>query len=178
MKRLLLPLLLLLSPLVHADLTAPQMTTLLAHIKIVPAIASCAAVANDPCVADYLNAPTAAVAWRSAISPDETRLAIVQGAVQLDNLTAGKRDSLLYLAQGTLKTNDASVRQAIDDLTGTQTTLKNALLAAMKRIASKAEALLATGTGTTASPATLSYEGSVSLNEIGRMLRNDDGTPK
>lgn len=55
---------------------------------------------------------------------------------------------------------------AIDDLTGTQNTLKASLVAACKRIATRAEQALSTGTGTTAAPGTAGWVGSLSYGVV------------
>lgn len=122
--------------------------------------------ADDRALADWFNTDQSAFyVWRSTLTPDRSRSAIVQGATQLDSLAAGKRDSLLWLVSESINPSDANVRQAIDDLCGTQNTLKGALQAALKRTATRAEKILATGTGTSGSPATLSYEGYLSAGE-------------
>lgn len=116
--------------------------------------------ADDQALADWLNAdqPTFYV-WRSRLEPRESRTAVVTGATQLDALTVGKRDSLLWLLSDTINPADANVRTAIDDLCGSQNTLKSAIQAALKRNATRAEKILSTGTGTSGSPATLGWEG-------------------
>ena len=124
------------------------------------------AAGNDTGLAEWFNAPTSHVVWRSSLTPDQSRAAIIQGAAQLDALTVGKRDSLFWLASGNLNVSDASVRAAIDDLCGTQATLKASLLAAQKRTCSVAEKVLSTGAGTPATPATLGWEGVLSGNDM------------
>ncbi len=68
-----------------------------------------------------------------------------------------------------LQPNEAQ-RSAIVNLCGTQNTLKAAILAAQKRAATKAEALFATGTGSDASPGTLIWEGTLSVDDVSRAL--------
>jgi hypothetical protein len=123
-------------------------------------------------IADWLNAATTHVAWKSSLSSIDARKAIVSGDQlgQLDNLTVGKRDALLYALSDNLDTDVAAVRIAIEGLCGTQNTLKAALTAAMKRVTNNAEKILSTGTGTDASPASLGWEGTVSIYEIGEIL--------
>lgn len=117
---------------------------------------------NDNELAEWFNQPQVFTVWRSALTPELARAAIIQGATQLDGLTVGKRDSLFYLVSGNLDVSQASVRAAIDDLCGTQNQLKGYLQAAQKRQANRAEKALSSGTGTDASPATLGWEGYVS----------------
>lgn len=121
---------------------------------------------NDTGLAEWFNAPTSHIVWRSVLTPDQARAAIIHGAAQLDALTVGKRDSLFWLASGDLNVSDATVRAAIDDLCGTQTALKSALVAAEKRTCSTAEKILSTGTGTSAVPALLGWEGVMSGNDM------------
>jgi hypothetical protein len=116
---------------------------------------------NFDLTAQKLNvlASPAFVVWQTQLTMQIARSAIVQAADQLDNLTVGKRDALLYLVRDTLDASDVNVRTAIDNLTGTQNTLKAALVAAEKRNAFLGEKILATGTGTTISPATAGWNG-------------------
>lgn len=120
-------------------------------------------------IAAALNLPAtpAFVVWQSQLTPEKSRQAIVAGSEQLDNLTVGKRDALLYLAGGTLDCRQANVRSAIDNLCGTQNTLKASLVAAQKRTASRVEQILATGTGSDASPAVTTFEGTISYQDVG-----------
>jgi len=124
------------------------------------------ATADDQGLADWFNvAQPSFYAWRTSLTPDMSRNAIVQGATQLDALTAGKRDSLFWLLSEAVNPSDANVRAAIDDLCGTQATLKGSLQAALKRTTTRAEKILASGTGTISVPATLVYEGYLSPAE-------------
>ena len=123
-------------------------------------------------IAEWLNASTSFVCWKSTMTPTESRKAITSGdqLAQLDNLTVGKRDALLYAVGETVDTNSSAVRGAIENLCGTQNVLKAALIAAMKRTVNKAEQLLATGTGTDVAPATLGWEGQIDIYQIGDIL--------
>ena len=124
---------------------------------------------GDYAIAAALNLPAAPdfIVWRSALAPDLSRAAIIGGAAQLDNLTVGKRDALLYMAGGNLDCRIAGVRSAIDDLCGTQNTLKASLIAAQKRKATVVEKILATGTGSDAAPAVTTFEGNISYQAVG-----------
>lgn len=138
-----------------------QLQTLKTLAQADPTAAGYIATGADQALADWLNAIQATYyVWRSTLTVDMSRSAIVKGATQLDSLTAGKRDSLLWLLSESVSPADPDIRQAIDDLCGTQTTLKTALQAAERRQASRAEkALIVSGTGTYASPAILGWEG-------------------
>jgi hypothetical protein len=148
-------------------LTTAQLATLAADISASAEFASLPHSSDGAFeIAVAYNLPTSFVVWRTSMTTQMARSAIIAGATQLDALTVGKRDSLLWLCSDTLDPSQASVRAAIDDLCGTQNTLKGALVAAQKRNATRIEKLLATGTGTTASPATMGFEGSVSYGDI------------
>lgn len=149
--------------------TAPQCTALLAAANLVPEAAAYVTGGNDSQLADWFNKPHTKTVWRLTLTPEMARAAIVKGAAQLDALTVGKRDTLLYLAQGNLDVSDPNVRAAIDDLCGSQATLKAAFVDAEKRIATIAEAALATGTGTVAVPAYLAWEGQINQGDISGM---------
>lgn len=147
-------------------LTNAQMLTLRAAATADGTAAGLIATADDLGLADWFNAAQPSFyAWRTSLTPDMSRRAIVQGATQLDSLTAGKRDSLFWLLSESVNPSDSSVRAAIDDLCGTQATLKGALQSALKRTTTRAEKILASGTGTISVPATLAYEGYLSAAE-------------
>ncbi len=117
---------------------------------------------NDTQLQDWFNTETTFVVWRSVLTPRMSREAIVEGAIELNNLTPVSQSGLLYLCEGDLPVYKSSVRKAIVDLCGNQNTLKAALAAASKRFANRAEKALATGDGTNANPALLTWEGSIS----------------
>ena len=146
-------------------MTPTQLLTLKAVALADPVAAQYLENGNDNELAEWFNQPQTFVVWRSKLTPDQARTAIIKGATQLDALTVGKRDSLFYLVSGDLDVSDAAVRAAIDDLCGSQNTLKGFLLAAQKRTATRAEKALANGTGTDAAPANLGWEGWISGND-------------
>ena len=70
---------------------------------------------------------------------------------------------------GTCNPALANVRQAFSDIfsgSGNAAANRTHLLAVGRRKANRGEKLLATGTGSTASPATMGYEGSFTLDDI------------
>ena len=60
-----------------------------------------------------------------------------------------------------LNASRANIRQGILDAFASATATRTALTALAKRLASRAEKALASGTGTNASPATLTWEGQI-----------------
>jgi len=157
-------------------LTTAQKATLKAYILATPALA---AVASGPGT-DYsfiaeqlsLEASPAFYVWRSSYSPQQMRSAMTVnlGTAQLDGLTPGKRDALLWFIGETVNPSDPAVVATINDFCGTQNTLKASLVDGGKRKALVAEKLLATGTGSLAVPATMGYEGGINVSEIGGIL--------
>jgi hypothetical protein len=127
---------------------------------------------NDGQIQEWYNVDSTFVAWRSSLTPEQARDAITNGdgLAQLDNLTAGKRDSLLWTFGGNTDPSNATQRTAIANLCGTQNTLKAAILAAQKRAATRAEAIFATGTGSDAVPGLLGWEGQLSVNDVSTAL--------
>jgi hypothetical protein len=157
-------------------LTQEQKATLKAHIlaNTDPAVVAALAVRDDTGIADWYNTVGTFVVWRSSLSSEQARTAITgsDGLAQLDNLTAGKRDSLLWVFDSTTNPSSATQRAAILNLCGTQNDLKAAITAVQKRTATRLEALFATGTGSDASPGTLTAEGAVSVYDISVLLNS------
>jgi len=153
-------------------LTTAQKATLKAYILATPALA---AVASGPGT-DYsfiaeqlsLEASPAFYVWRSSYSPQQMRSAMTVnlGTAQLDGLSAGKRDALLWFIGDTVSPADPAVIATLNDFCGSQNTLKASLVDGGKRKALRGEKILATGTGTLISPATMGYEGAISTQVI------------
>lgn len=150
-------------------LTPTQLTALRDYIAADPVLAAYPANSDGAfAIAEVLNQPASPAwyVWRTQYTPDQIRTAITNGITQLDALTASKRDSLLWWAEGSHDMNRAEVRAAINDLTGSQNTLKAALNDGGKRTATVAEKVLSTGTGSFAAPATAGWEGTLSYNDV------------
>lgn len=157
-------------------MTPEQYQLLANHIRTNtdPAIVAAFPLRNDGQIQEWYNLDSAFVVWRSLLTPEQARDAIAggDGLAQLDNLTAGKRDSLLWALSGDTHPTNTAQRTAIEGLCGTQNTLKAAILAAQKRFATRAEAIYATGTGTNAVPGTLGWEGQLSANDVSTALNH------
>ena len=104
--------------------------------------------------------------WRSNYTPQDIAKAIDNGITQLDNLTASKRDSLLWWAERSHDMTLARSQAAVTDLCGSQNTLKAAMLDGGKRALLRGERLFATGTGSLASPGGTGYEGNIRNEDI------------
>ena len=108
--------------------------------------------------------------WRGVVSKSELRSAVMAGLGQLDNLTPSKRDALLWAVGDDIDFSVAATRTETVSLCGSQATLKAAMEAVQRRQAKLAEKVLATGTGSAASPATAGWEGDISIQDVNDMF--------
>jgi hypothetical protein len=114
-------------------------------------------------------AAPAFVVWRTNIPVEDYREAIVWTEVDNAAMTVGKARIWEWLtANMTLPINAAktNVRQGLMDCWPSNTTTRTQLTAVAKRNASRIEKLFATGTGSTASPATMVVEGPITYHEF------------
>lgn len=111
------------------------------------------------------------IVWRSSVSQDE----IMQNGfdwVRVDNLSVGKARIWEWLFNNQSRSMNPSkinVRAGIDEVwkgTAADLAVRAAVYAHCTRKATRAEKLFATGTGTEASPATMTQDGSLSYNEV------------
>lgn len=153
-------------------MTPQQLQTLKAAILADPVLS--AVGRNDTELARLLNLPTAFVVWRSSVSQDE----IMQNGfdwVQVDNLTVGKARIWEWLFdndQRSINPSKVNVRAGIDEAwkgTAAMLAVRAAVYTHCKRFATRAEQILASGTGTDATPGLLGFEGSVSINDLAEM---------
>ena len=143
-------------------------------------------VANDPAFADLphnsdgayavaaaynLPASPEFIVWRTSVSQDE----IMQNGfdwVRVDNLSVGKAriwEWLFSNQQRAMNPSKINVRAGIDETwkgTAADLAVRAAVYAHCTRAATRAEKLFATGTGTVASPATMTQDGALSYNEV------------
>jgi hypothetical protein len=153
-------------------LTSAQKIVLKAAIAAVPAWDS---LPNTPdgnfALAELLKAQAvpAYTAWRTSVS-----IAAVGGAfngTELSGLTTANQTRLqtvgVYFAGG-LNPSNVDVRSMFDDIFsgagGANTRAR--LLALWKRLASEIEKVFATGIGSDAAPATLTFEGGISYQDV------------
>lgn len=153
-------------------MTPQQLQTLKAAILADPVLSAIGR--NDTEMARMLNLPTAFVVWRSSVSQDE----IMQNGfdwVQVDNLTVGKARIWEWLFdndQRSINPSKVNVRAGIDEAwkgTAAMLAVRAAVYTHCKRFATRAEQILASGTGTDATPGLLGFEGSVSINALAEM---------
>ena len=112
-------------------------------------------------------ASPAFVVWRTDIPTKDIKKAVVW--TEYIGRSQGERDAFVLInSNGIVNAADANIRQGFSDIfsgPGGANTRAN-LNAIAKRNATRAEKALATGTGSDASPAVMSFEGSLSYQEV------------
>lgn len=128
---------------------------------------------NDTELARLLNLPTTFVVWRTNVTTNEIGNAWV--GTDIDGMSALNMQRLqLLLASspsGVFDMSRADRRAGFENPFGTNVSNPSrvAMRAAWKRPATRAERIFATGTGTDAIPGTLTFEGPVTIQDIGEM---------
>lgn len=155
-------------------LTDAQKTALAADVAKDPAFAELPHNSDGAyAVAAAYNLPASPefIVWRTSVSQDE----IMQNGfdwVRVDNLSVGKARIWEWLFNNQSRSMNPSkinVRAGIDETwrgTAADLDVRAAVYAHCKRKATRAEKLFATGTGTVASPATMTQDGALSYNEV------------
>lgn len=135
-------------------------------------IVAALAIRNDFRLMELYNAPSGKIVWRSSVSKNEVGKAFVASA--LAAITAANNDKLANFVawNETVEPSRADQRAFFDDIfsVAAGATTRAALNALWRRPATRAENIFAVGTGTDASPASLVWEGVVSLNDISDAL--------
>lgn len=152
-------------------LTSGQLQTLKTLVQADPIATALANAADDVGLAAWLNTGDATyTVWRTDVTIDECNAVIVW--TEVDGLTAGKARIWEWMKSlAVLNASRANIRQGILDAFASATATRTALTALVKRFASRAEKALASGTGTNASPATLTWEGQITYADAS-MIRS------
>lgn len=156
------------------SLTTAQQAALKAYVEADPTLSQFPHNGDGAyAIADALKADASPefVVWRTSVPRDE----IMQNGfnwVQVDNLTVGKAriwEWLFANEQNAINPSKLNVRSGIDEAwkgTAAMLAVREAVYVHCKRNANILEKLFATGTGSTASPGTMTVEGSIGYNEI------------
>lgn len=125
--------------------------------------------ADDAGLAGYFNGSTVTfIAWRTDTNIDEIMRNGMDWA-RVDNLSVGKARIWDWMGRlGMLDCSRSNIRAGIDATwvgNAADLAVRATVYTHCKRIANRAEKILATGTGTDVAPATLTFQGSVSLAE-------------
>lgn len=156
----------------QSRLTTQQLATLKTAIEADPVLAAWPNTDGgniEIAKAMNLNAAPTFTVWKTAVSIGDVGRAF--NAAELAGLSSLNHTRLqtlaIYLSSG-VNPSTAAVRAFFDDIfsgSGGANT-RAALLALWKRLATRAEKLYATGTGSDASPATLVVEGALTVRDV------------
>lgn len=155
------------------SLTTAQLQTLKTYINTVPAWSALPNDSNNALtIAAGLNAPAspAFIGWRSNVSADEIGNAWV--GTDIDGMSALNMQRLQLLLQssrsGQFDMGRSDRRAGFENPFGTNANNASrvAMRASWKRSATVAEKVLATGTGSDASPANFGWEGTLTYSDV------------
>jgi hypothetical protein len=162
-----------------SHLTDQQKATLKAYILADPVLAPLTSGPgtdfNSIALALNADASPAFTVWRTSISRRDCQSEGFDWT-QADNLTTGQARVWDWLFDGdsqSMNPSESGKRAGVSECwKGTAAKVANAtfVLNQCKRSATQAEKVLATGTGTQAVPATMTFEGAVSVGEIAGMF--------
>lgn len=156
-------------------LTTAQLATLKADILANPTLSSQPMNSDGHFfIAQYYNVTASPDfwVWRTNVPTKDCKTAMVW--TEYIGRSAGEREAWQFmLSNGIINAADVNVRQGIQDIFSGPSGLQSRtnLTNIARRLATRAETLLATGTGSTASPATMGFEGNLSFQDI-ELARN------
>jgi len=154
------------------SLSEQQKATLKTLVQAEPSLTQAVLTGNDAMIAAWLNGASnpAFIVWKTSVSIDEIMRNGMDWA-RVDNLTVGKARIWDWLGRlGSFDASKANVRAGIDATwvgTAADVAVRAQVYTHCKRTATQAEKALATGTGSAASPATMDFEGAISVEEAG-----------
>ena len=153
-------------------MTPEQLSALKADIAADPAFASIPHTADGAyaIAAVYSQqASPAFIVWKTSVDPDE----IMRNGMdwtRVDNLTVGKARIWDWMTKlGAFDASKINIRAGIDAAwvgTAADLAVRAIVYTHCKRPALRIEKLFASGTGTDASPATMTHEGSISYQDV------------
>lgn len=156
------------------SLTTQQLEAIAAAIDADPVLAAFPNTLDGAfAIAAALNLPASPefIVWRTSVSQSE----IMQNGfawVEVDSLTVGKARIWEWMFdndEAAINPSKANVRDGIVEVwkgTAAKLAVQAAVFVHCKRAATRLEQILATGTGTTGSPATMGYEGDVNYQQV------------
>ena len=155
-------------------LTTEQMAALkpLMIAETDPVFADFRDTGNNGGMALWLNeaASPEYVVWKTRVTWDEVMLNGMDWA-RVDNLTTGKAriwDWMFQNGSNSMNPSKANIRAGIDAAwvgTAADLAVRASVYTHCKRPASRVEKMLASGTGTTATPSTMTFEGTLSSED-------------
>ena len=159
-------------------LTTQQLTTLKAAIlaETDKAFVPISTANDEQGMADWYNGASPTIVWRTSITKDEI-YANGFNWVAIDDVAEPKWRVWIEMfdnAQGATKPDKANVRAGIAEVwkgNATKLAVQTYVLDKCKRAATRAEALFASGTGTSGSPSVMGFEGTISAQRVSDALR-------
>ena len=154
------------------SITPAQYATLKAYALADPTAATFITNGNDPQLAEWFNAPSTKIVWRSLVPVSDVGQSFE--ATELSGLTSLNNDRLgtfaLWNPAGATpaRVDHRKFFNSIFSGAGGATT-RGRLDTLWRRFATRAEAALATGTGTTQDPAVLTWEGDLFMYDSFRI---------
>lgn len=150
-------------------LTPAQRTTLLADIQANGDANAIYQTGDLDALAALYNQPSspAFIVWRTNVTLAEVKSVLVWS--EYDALSVSKQNAFdLLVRDGQINASLANVRGGITSIYSGPSQAGNlaALVAVAKRTATRVERVFATGTGTTGSPGTLTFEGFLSSSDL------------
>lgn len=150
-------------------LTTAQLAALKADILADPVLSAKPMNSDgafDIASAYNLDASPAFVVWKSSVSAQEI---MSNGFIwtAVDSLTVGKARIWDWMTRyGSINPSKANVRQGLADCFGGASAMATAIMPHLKRNATRAERLFASGTGSDASPGSMGFEGNLSYQDV------------
>jgi len=153
-------------------MTPAQLAILKPIVQAEPTLQTAILTGNDAAIRDWCNALAAPafIVWKSSVTTKEMGEAF--NSSEVGGLTTANTNRLVVMeaySGGTFNPSRSDTRAGFDSVfSGAGGALtRAALLALYKRSATRAEKTLASGPGSDATPATLTFEGSITIEEAG-----------
>jgi len=161
-------------------LNQTQRTTLAAHIRANtdPSVVEALAIRNDTEITRLYNLDSTFIVWKSSVQTNEVGVAVNYIAVEAMTDSDRGRITTFYAMNPVSFVPRSDIVLYWNNtfsgaLGGQGQATRDALQALWRRAALLAEKVFATGTGTTATPGTLGYEGEVTSEDVGRALNDN-----
>jgi len=161
-------------------LTPAQAATLKAAILADPVLGPLTSGINTDyaMIADAMSvqATPAFTVWRTAVTRAEIQDDPDFNWTQVDNLSTGSKYRIwewMFGTTGSINASKANIRSGIAACwvgNAQLLAVQAMVLTRCKRSANRTEKVLATGTGTVGDPATMGYEGALSINDVSAMF--------
>jgi hypothetical protein len=155
-------------------LTPSQLATLKAAILADPVLNAYPSTVDGAYdMAVFLDQPATPdfIVWRTSVDPDEV-MKNGMDWTRVDNLTIGKARIWEWMSRlGMFNPSKTNIRAGIDAAwvgTAADLAVRATVYTHCKRLATKAEKLFASGTGSDASPAVMGYEGRLNYQDVER----------